>query len=174
MVRGFTLLEMVFVLGLIGIIVAWVTLSAASVDAERQLRNASGDIESLVKRARTVAVMQQRPYMVTISAHSISMQPQYVTGNTAQFDEDEIERSDFEDIMVTEDVDPDVKYEIRRWRSDVWLEIEGEQQVKLILDHTGLVEPISIRCSVGKSWILQELNPITGGVRNEEMSVQKD
>lgn len=174
-VRGFTLLEMVFVLGMIGIIVSWVTLTVGSVDAERKLREASGGIESLVRRARSIAVMQQRPYTVTISAHAVSMEPQYVQNDIEQFDDDDdTAPTDFKVLTATEEMDPDVKYEIRRWGSDLWVEIEGENKVQLVLDPTGLVEPISIRCSIGKSWMIQELHPLTGGVRYEEMSVQED
>jgi len=42
------------------------------------------------------------------------------------------------------------------------------------MDPQGLVEPISIRCTSGKSWILHELNPLTGGVRDEEMNIEDE
>lgn len=177
--HGFTLLEVVFVLGMIAMMTVWLTLSVTSVDTEQQLREASGGIESMVKRARTVAVMQQRPYQVTITEDRISLAPQYTqsVGDMDGFDEDDdvdVTREDFEDIIASEETDLDLKYEVRRWRSDLWLEIKGEEKVVLTLDPLGLVEPISIRCSVGKSWLIQELHPLTGGVRDEEMSVEED
>ena len=173
--RGFTLLEVVFVLGMIAMIVAWVTLTTASVDAEKQLRESSGDIVLMIKRARSIAVMQQRPYQVTISEDSVSMAPQFFradAGKIEVFDED-VERENFENITASESTDPDVKYEIRRWRSDFWQEMDKDHKVVLTLDPAGLVEPIAIRCSVGKSWLLQELHPLTGGVRDEEMSIEE-
>ena len=176
---GFTLLEVVFVLGMIAMMTVWLTLSVTSVDTERQLREGAGGIESMVKRARTIAVMQQRPYQVTISEDSISLAPQYMRSGDAveEFDEYEDEgvgvREDFEDIIASEETDLDLSYEIRRWRSDLWLKIEGDEKVVLTLDPMGLVEPISVRCRVGKSWLIQELHPLTGGVRDEEMSVEE-
>lgn len=175
---GFTLLEVVFVLGMIAMMTVWLTLSVTSVDTEQQLREGAGGIESMVKRARTIAVMQQRPYQVTISEGAISLAPQYMRsgGEIEEFDEYEDEesvREDFEDIIASEETDLDLSYEIRRWRSDLWLKIEGDEKVVLTLDPMGLVEPISVRCRVGKSWLIQELHPLTGGVRDEEMSVEE-
>jgi prepilin-type N-terminal cleavage/methylation domain-containing protein len=173
--QGFTLLEIVFVLGMIAIIVAWVTLTVTTVETEHQLRKAAGNIETLVKRGRSIAVMQQRPYQVTVSLGSVSMAPQYMRSDFVEIDDDDEEgasREDFENITANENTDPDVTYEIRRWRSDIWQEIDKNHQVVLTLDPMGLVEPISVRCTVGKSWILQELHPLTGGVRDEEMSIE--
>ena len=172
--EGFTLLEIVFVLGMIAMLAVWLTVSVTTVDTEQQLREAIGSIEALTKRGRSIAVMQQRPYQITISESSISMAPQYTRGEAMEVygdEEDEGTREDFEDVIVSESTDAEVKYEIRRWRSDVWQVIEGDEKVRLTVDPIGLVEPISIRCSKGKSWIIQELHPLTGGVRDEEMSV---
>ncbi len=175
--RGFTLLEIVFVLGMIAMLAVWLTVSVTTVDTEQQLREAIGSIEVLTKRGRSIAVMQQRPYQITISESSISMAPQYTRGEAMEVfgdEEDEGMREDFEDIIVSESTDAEVKYEIRRWRSDIWKVIEGDEKVRLTVNPIGLVEPISIRCSMGKSWIIQELHPLTGGVRDEEMSVGED
>jgi len=179
--QGFTLLEIVFVLGIIAIIVTWVTLTVTTVETEKKLRKAAGSIETLVKRGRTIAVMQQRPYQVTISLGSVSMAPQYMRSDFVESDDDDYEydyegtsREDFENITASEKTDSGVTYEIRRWRSDIWQEIDKDYQVVVTLDPVGLVEPISVRCSVGKSWIIQELHPLTGGIRDEEMSIEEE
>lgn len=177
---GFTLLEIVFVLGMIAMLAVWLTVNVTTVDTEQQLREASGAIESMTKRARSVAMMQQRPYQVTISAGSVSMAPQFSRSGGDEYRDDEdyddgvASREDFEDVMASEETDPEVKYEIRRWRSDVWQEVDDDNKVVLTLDPVGLVEPIAIRCSVGKSWIIQELNPLTAGVNDEELSVEDE
>ena len=171
---GFTLLEIVFVLGMIAMMAVWLTVSVTTVDTEQQLREAIGSIETMTKRSRSVAVMQQRPYQITISASAISMAPQYTRAEAmVEFDEEDdgAVREDFEDIVADESADPEVTYEIRRWRSDIWQKIEEDKVVKLTVDPVGLVEPISVRCSKGSSWIIQDLHPLTGGVRDEEMSI---
>lgn len=176
--QGFTLLEIVFVLGMIAMLAVWLTMSVTTVGTEQKLREASGSIEVMTKRARSIAVMQQRAYQVTISNGSVSMAPQYVSAEVETFEEDEGEegasREDFEDVTANEPTDVEVTYEIRRWRSDTWEEIDGDKKVVLTVEPVGLVEPISIRCSMGKSWLIQDLHPLTGGVSDEEMSVQDE
>lgn len=174
--NGFTLLEMVFVLGMIAMLAVWLTVSITTVDTEQQLREATSGIEVMTKRARSIAMMQQRPYEVTITKGAISMAPVAMYSKAEgyeEFEEDEdASREDFEDITATEETDPKVRYEIRRWRSDVWTEIVEDKKEVLTLDPVGLVEPISIRCSVGNSWIIQELHPLTAGINDEELSVE--
>ena len=172
---GFTLLEIVFVLGMIAIIVGWVTMSVSTVNTEKKLLEAADGIESLIRRGRSVAVLQQRPYQVTITSSAISLAPQYARDELESYDDDEWDtRETFESVSASEALDQEVTYEIRRWRSDSWLEIEGDEKVVLTLDSAGMVEPISIRCGMGKSWISHTLSPLTGAVRDEEMSVQEE
>ncbi len=175
---GFTLLEVVFVLAMLAILVAWLTLSVGTVETEQKLREASGSIESFAKRARNIAVRQQRAYQLTISGDSISIAPEYRGAGDdeeASRDDDESEgRKKFEAITASEKTDKEITYEIKRWRSDEWELIDGEKKVVLTLEPTGLVEPVSIRCSIGKSWLVHELHPLTAGVRDEEMHVEED
>ena len=60
--RGFTLIEIVMVLAISAIVMGGaIGLMIFSSD-ERVLRNASGEIELLAKRARTIAILNQTPY----------------------------------------------------------------------------------------------------------------
>lgn len=177
---GFTLLEIVFVLGMVAMLVTWLTLSIGTVETEQKLREASGSIESLAKRGRNIAVRQQRTYHLIIGKDSISIAPQYVLDGSEdsiiepEDGDTEVPRENFEDITVSENTDTEVTYEIKRWRSDEWELIDGDKEITLTLDPVGLVEPISIRCSIGKSWLIHELHPLTAGVRDEEMSVENE
>lgn len=175
---GFTLLEVVFVLGLIAVLVTWLTLTISTVDTEQRLRESAGSIESLAKRARNIAVRQQRAYQLTITEDAISIAPQYVRSQEGGIQTDEEEeaefRKKFEDILASEKTDNEVTYEVKRWGSDEWLRVEKDRKVVVTIDPTGLVEPISIRCTVGKSWLMQELHPLTAGVRDEEMNIVKE
>ena len=172
---GFTLLEVVIVLGMIAILVTWLTLTTGTVETEEQLRRATGEISGLTKRARSIAVQQQRPYKVTISKDSIAIAPlNNQSGNEVFEDADGNRIPGFKDVIDSEETESGVTYEVLRWGSDVWLTIEDDKEVVLRLEPTGLVEPISIRCTVGKSWLIQEFHPLTAGVRDEEMSIEKE
>ncbi|MGJ8678326.1 MAG: pilus assembly FimT family protein [Akkermansiaceae bacterium] len=175
---GFSLLEIVFVLGLVAVIVTWITVSVGTVETEEKLRRASGEIVSVVVQARNIAVRQQRPYEVSISKENVSLSPQYeIDQETSGRDEDEVTNSDLvvhEDVKSSSKQDGDVTYEILRWRADDWISLEKDKKVFLVIEPSGLVEPISIRCTIGQSWIIQELHPLTGGVRDEQTSIQKE
>lgn len=176
---GFTLLEVVFVLGLIAVLVTWLTLSIGTVETEQKLRQASGDIEIMAKRARNIAVRQQRAYQLRVDEGKISISPQYPRDEESGIEIEDGEGYSardkrFKDIVSSEETDKDVSYEIRRWGSDEWIKIEKDRSVVVIIEPTGLVEPISIRCSIGESWIKQELHPLTAGVRDEETSIKKE
>ena len=179
-VAGFTLLEIVFVLSMIAILVTWLTVSLSTVESEQKLREAAGRIELLAKRGLSIAVMQQRPYQLAITASSVSIAPRYELGpdETASMENEQDgaggDSRSFDDITASEALDGDVSYEIKRWQSDDWEALEEGKRIVLILNPIGLIEPITIRCSMGKSWIMHELHPLTAGIRDEEMSIEKE
>jgi len=179
-VAGFTLLEIVFVLSMIAILVTWLTVSLSTVESEQKLREAASRIELLAKRGLSIAVMQQRPYQLTITASSVSIAPRYALGpDEAVYMENEQdgaggESESFDDITASEAIDADVSYEIKRWQSDDWVALEGDKRIVITLNPIGLIEPFMIRCSMGESWIMHELHPLTAGVRDEEMSIEKE
>ena len=177
---GFTLLEIVFVLSMIAILVTWLTVSLSTVESEQKLREAAGRIELLAKRGLSIAVMQQRPYQLTINASSVSIAPRFALGpDESGYIENEQdgaggESGSFDDITASEAIDADVSYEIKRWQSDDWVALEGDKRIVITLNPIGLIEPFMIRCSMGESWIMHELHPLTAGVRDEEMSIEME
>lgn len=179
-VGGFTLLEIVFVLSMIAILVTWVTVSISTVESEQKLREAAGRIELLAKRGLSVAVIQQRPYELTISENAVSLSAKHtnvsdgVDGIDDNGIDDQGRAKGFDDIAASEPLAADVSYEIKRWRSNEWQTLKKNQQMVIGLSPLGLIEPISIRCSMGKSWIMHELHPLTAGIRDEEMSIEKE
>lgn len=175
---GFTLLEMVFVLAFVAILVTWLTLSIGTVETEQRLRSSVSEVGVMAKRARNVAVTQQRAYQVIVEQGKISMSPQYARSEGADGGiEENTNRGSgqrFDDVTASEELDAEVEYEIRRWGSDEWVKIDRDQKVVMTIDPTGLVEPISIRCTLGDSWIKQDLHPLTADVRDEETSISKE
>ena len=179
-VSGFTLLELVFVLSMIAVLVTWVTVSISTVETEDKLREAAGSIELLAQRGLNVAITQQRSYELSITANMVSLAPKYVLDSESvgwvdqnELGEDEVSRK-FDDVVANEPMSTDVLYEIKRWQSSEWLTLEKDKQIVLGLSPLGLIEPISIRCSIGSSCIMHQLHPLTAGIRDEEMSIEKE
>ena len=177
---GFTLLEIVFVLSMVAILVTWMTVSIATVESEQKLREAAGRIELLAQRGLSLAVIQQRPYELTITENTVSLSAKHANASDGAEGIDYAELNDevgdggFENMTVSEPLEVDVSYQIKRWRSNDWQTLEKNQQMVIGLSPLGLIEPISIRCSIGKSWMMHELHPLTAGIRDEEMSIEKE
>ena len=190
LLQGFSLLEIVMVLGMMAVIVTWITVSVATVQTEEQLRRASGAIVTMATRARNVAVRQQRPYAVTVTEQSVSMAPRYALsladsddssfsnrasdrGSDSSGGSSESPLISHEDVTASKAHDEAVSLEIQRWGSDDWITMEKDVEVTFTIEPSGLVEPIGLRCSIGESWIIQRLHPLTGSVRDEEMTIMK-
>lgn len=178
---GFSLLEMVFVLGMVAILTTWITVSVTTVEVEQQLRESSGQIVSMATRARNVAVRQQRPYDIIVTKDKVSFAPKYpsLEDKEGDYDERDDENSTsraiaHEDITDSKDNDEAVTFEIQRWGSDEWILLEDDKEASFSIDPSGLVEPIGIRCTVRDSWLIQRLHPLTASVRDEEMTITKD
>ena len=60
--RGFTLIEIVMVLAIAGVVMAGAVGFMISSSDERALRNTSGEIELLAKKARASAILHQTSY----------------------------------------------------------------------------------------------------------------
>lgn len=180
--KGFSLIEIVIVLGLIAVMVTWITVSVSNVETEQQLRKASNGIVSMAIQARNVSVRQQRPYVVTIIKDNVSFAPKYPSLGDKEADDDERDEDEnstiraiaHEDVMDSKNNDEAVIFEIQRWASDDWVLLEKDKKISFSIDSSGLVEPIGIRCTIGESWLIQRLHPLTAGVRDEEMTITKD
>ena len=118
---------------MVGILVTWLTISVGTVQTEEKLRRGVSDIEVMAKRARSIAVQQQRPYQLTISEDSISIAPLFVSTDEEEIGDDtDGERQQFVDVIDSEEVDSDLKYEVLRWRAEKWQVIENDQKACLL------------------------------------------
>ena len=80
---GFTLLEIVIVLAIAALMMGGaVGLMVYSSD-ERVLRNSSGEIEVLAKRARTTAILLQTPYALEFRERVVRLLPLAEAGQLA-------------------------------------------------------------------------------------------
>ena len=137
--RGFTLIEIVMVLAIAAIVMGGaVGLMVYSSD-ERVLRNASGEIELLAKRARTIAILQQTPYalefregvvrLLPLAASRAWMRrkPSAATASAAN----RSSRTGGERRQIN--LEGGMEVFIRRWNSDEWLRHRQEHRPRLAL-----------------------------------------
>ncbi|HEX7260367.1 MAG TPA: prepilin-type N-terminal cleavage/methylation domain-containing protein [Luteolibacter sp.] len=164
--QGFTLVEIVLVLAIAAIVMGGaVGLMIYSSD-ERVLRNASGEIELMAKRARTIAILHQTPYALEFREGVVRLLPFAQAG----MDEKRISRSraseaNPESANTDENrqftLDGDLNLFIRRWNSEQWLGTTKRAVHVWRFDPDGLCEPISIRLTLGESSSEDTFHPLT-------------
>ena len=178
---GFTLLEMVIVLMILALVLgSSITMMVLSKD-ERTLSSATGELESLAKRARTIAALQQKPYALEFYENRISLMPLAeamldpverekagMVLRAADDDEESSSLSVTRDAWVAED---NTEIFVRRWASDTLIPISTKSRQVWRFDPEGPCEPLTVRFRVGKSWSESEFNPLTAGIRDTQSEI---
>jgi prepilin-type N-terminal cleavage/methylation domain-containing protein len=167
---GFTLLEVIVVLVLIAVLAGGAITVMISSSDERALKNSSGEIESLAKRARTVAALQQRPYALEFFENRVSLMPLA----EAVIEPAEREKAaafleaaggDNGTIHASWAADGEMRMLGRRWASDTWFPIDSKSRQVWRFDPEGFCEPVGVRLETGKSWMEVEFHPLTASIR---------
>lgn len=175
--RGFTLIEIVIVLAIAAIIMGGAVGVMVYSSDERVLRNASGEIELLAKRARTIAILNQTPYALEFREGTVRLLPLAQAG----LDEKKLKRSIFTDdnskAASTDQnrqltLDNGMELRIRRWNSDDWLSTTKNTVHVWRFDPDGLCEPISVRLILGKSWSEDTYHPLTATIRDSQLEAR--
>lgn len=171
---GFTLLEIVIVLLVIALIAGGaITMMVLSND-ERVLNDATSEVQSLAKRARTIAGLQQRPYALEFYEGKVTLMPlaeavlepdRRAAAADALEAAGEAAGGRFQSVHASWTADEGTEIFVRRWASDEFLPATGKNRQVWRFDPEGLCEPITVRLQVGKSWMESEFNPLTAGIR---------
>jgi prepilin-type N-terminal cleavage/methylation domain-containing protein len=163
---GFTLLEIVIVLALAAMILAGAVGTMIYSSDERALKSASSEIESMAKRARTIAILNQTPYALEFREGIVRLLPYAQAGQ----DEKKSSRRRPADVEAeAADSSQNREYvlegglelSILRWNSNKWLPAVKDTFHIWRFDPDGLCEPISLRISLGKSWVEETFHPLT-------------
>ncbi len=174
--RGFTLIEIVMVLAIAAIIMGGAVGMMVFSSDEHALRNSSGEIELLAKRARTIAMLHQTPYALEFREGVVRLLPLAQAGM--------IERRTAGGRRVGgEPVDQGGEHQqyvleggmnvlVRRWDSLEWLPT-GKNSIHVWrFDPTGLCEPISVRLVLDKSWSEDTYHPLTASIRSSQLEAR--
>ncbi len=172
--RGFTLIEIVMVLAIAAIVVGGAVGRMIYSSDERILRNASGEIELLAKRARTIAILNQTPYALEFREGVVRLLPLAQAGlseklTTRRREEPEAGNSDESRQL---DLGGEMNVFIRRWNSDEWLATAKKAVHVWRFDPDGLCEPISVRLVLDKSWSEDIYHPLTATIRDSQLEAR--
>jgi len=181
--RGFTLLELVIVLALIGMAMGGAVALFITNSAERRLKSTAADLELLSKRARAVAMVQQTPYAITFFEQSARLTPLAEAGYT---DEQLRERQDHEESMFQNGM-PKPKFSpvrssisfrgydlsVRRWGANDFVPMLRNDPQVWRFDPNGICEPMGVRVEYDDGWMEMEFHPLTGSIRDRSMEAKR-
>ncbi len=177
---GFTLLEIVIVLALLGLAIGGAVTYFVVNATERHFKNLAGDLEVLSKKARMAAIVQQTPYALTISATQVQLAP---LAEATDDEQQRLERQQQEELQQTEQTTDShhfkpvrenlnfdgLEVSIRRWGAINWARIDRGDIEVWRFDPNGLCEPIALRFAANKSWISLDFHPLSAGIRDQQM-----
>lgn len=169
--RGFTLIEIVMVLAIAAIVMGGAVGLMISSSDERVLRNVSGEIELLAKRARTIAILNQTPYALEFREGVVRLLPLAEAGLNLKKGELEAEIA-AADSSRQINLDSGVEISIRRWNSEEWFNTAKNSVHVWRFDPDGLCEPISVRIALDKSWAEDSYHPLTATISDSALEAR--
>lgn len=179
--RGFTLIEIVMVLAIAAVVTGGAVSMMIYSSDERALRDISGEVELLAKRARTIAILQQTPYALEFRPGQVNLMPFAEAGRDEKSrpidlppdpnaNPDDIKKR--QPVRETLAVQNEMALSVRRWNTDGWIPMtKGSLQIWRF-DPDGLCEPISIRYALDQSWAEDSFHPLTATISDSQLEAK--
>lgn len=178
---GFTLLEIVMVIAIAAIITGGALAFMYYSSDERVLRDTSGEVEVMAKRARTAAILQQTPYALEFRKDSIRLLPLAEAGRDDRQILDDVGITTNDDVTVQTKYPPireehilheGMQVSILRWNTVAWIPIIRDAVQIWRFDPDGLCEPISVRYTIEKGWAEDTYHPLTASIRDSQREIR--
>lgn len=178
--NGFTLIEIVVVLLIIGIVTGGAIAAIHLNSTEKNLTTQSGQIELLAKKARTVAILHQTPYAIEFHPGFVRLLPlsqsslfkrTTALGNSigGMKEESPNQRAA---VNETINIDPDIQLTVRHWNTDAFLTPSDSNIPVWRFDPDGLCEPITVRLVLGDSYAQDTYHPLTASIADSELEAK--
>ena len=175
---GFSLLEIVVVLGFAGVILGTAVFMIGTPKAEQALREEHAKIENFVRQGRALAVTYQQPFVVELLQGEVRLRPYADPQQASRYETEETQASSLKPLNEqewprVEMIDEEYEMSVRRWGLQDALVLEEKKPLLWILEPQGLCEPLSIRLSkdFGDISLARVYHPLTGVAEDEEMTI---
>ena len=176
---GFTLLEIVIVLMVFALILGGAITTVVLSSSERTLTNASSEIELLAKKARTAAILHQKPYAIEFHEKKLRLLPfaeaseaERTTALGNQIGGTAVDEDDDPTLREEISIDPDITLGVRRWNTEDFVAPSKNFVPVWRFDPNGLSEPITVRMTVGESYAQDTYHPLTATISDSEMEAK--
>ena len=167
--RGFTIIEIVITLSIVALLIALALGSTITLSHTRALEEPISKVQEYAKKARNLAILEQRPYMVEIMPQSVAIFSLVsAAGNTAgTFGAAQAAtpkgRVDYFEF------DPDVVLTVRRWRAT---EFSPPGRQVWIFERSGLCEPLAVRADSANGFIDVSFNALDAHVEDKASEIR--
>jgi prepilin-type N-terminal cleavage/methylation domain-containing protein len=179
--RGFTLIELVFVLAITGMVFGTAIYMISSPQIEKEIRETHHGIEDLVLRARAMSYSYQQPFVVELRAREVRLRP--LASPEAEIVQDLTEeiannggalRSlDSMSWPVVFPIDPKYLLSVRRWNSGGFIELEDDDVEYWIHQPNSPCEPMALQLvsEEDQALLSREYHPLTAKAVDLEMAI---
>ena len=184
--RGFTLLEMMVVLGLIVLLLSFVFVAYKPDSDAEKMKRAVVQMEALSARGHTMAMLHQKPFWLRFERNKVILQGAELTEVDTSGFSDEFGSSAGDGVGANPVESRIVSYDsfefpegmdvfVRRWGAaqQAWFHQEKPEDPVIFwnFEQGGLCEPLSLRMEIDKSWTELEMDPLTARVADETSEI---
>ncbi len=176
---GFTLLEIVIVLMVFALILGGAITTVVLSSSERTLTNTSSEIELLAKKARTAAILHQKPYAIEFHENKLRLLPfaeasesERTTALGNEIGGTAVDDEDGPTLREEITIDPDITLGVRRWNTKDFVAPSKNFVPVWRFDPNGLSEPITVRMTVGESYAQDTYHPLTATISDSELEAK--
>ncbi|BCU79033.1 hypothetical protein [Luteolibacter sp. LG18] len=178
-------MEIVMVLAIAALVIGGAVGLMVYHTSERELRRVSGEVEIMAKRARMIALLQQKPYAIVFVPGKVLLMPLAEMSGTEQNvsrslgsqrsshsaespTDEEVSPSAAAQAPVHDEIALDGEFSmmVRHWGADKWVPMDERRPEVWRFDPEGLCEPISVRLTYKDGWIEDEYHPLTASIRD--------
>jgi len=167
--RGFTLIEIVITLSIVAMLIAMALGSTITLSHTRALEEPMSKVQEFAKRARNLAILEQRPYMVEIMPHSVAIFSLVSTAGDTAANFGAAQAAVPKGRLDFFGFDPDVVLTVRRWRAS---EFAPPERQLWIFERSGLCEPLAVRAESANGFIELTFNALDAHVEDKASEIR--
>ncbi len=167
---GATLIEITIVIAIMVVSIAALVPLMLMRGEEAKLQEAANEIEAMARSARLTAVYEGGTSRIEFAEDGFRLVLEQVQ-NAELLADDEAFFTERVDQEVAEpaagssyQLAEGVKYKIRRWGSEQWIQPEDQSWV---FRNSGISEPLAIRFEFEDAWLEQQFSALTAEVEDE-------